>query len=101
MKFLELDHKFQHGIRANLIKEWGVFLFSKRGKILSETLESKFFKFMAGSSISGEIRTPIFSGVNYDFWRTKLRTIFVSHDLWSLIEDGDIVPLSTVVLTET
>ncbi|CAN6703120.1 unnamed protein product [Malus baccata var. baccata] len=43
---------------------------------------------MAGSSSSGEIRTPIFSGVNYDFWRTKLRTIFVSHDLWSLIEDG-------------
>ncbi|CAN6567330.1 unnamed protein product [Malus baccata var. baccata] len=56
---------------------------------------------MAGSSSSGEIRTPIFSGVNYDFWRTKLRTIFVSHDLWSLIEDGYVVPPSTVVLTET
>ncbi|XP_070673187.1 uncharacterized protein [Malus domestica] len=55
---------------------------------------------MAGSSSSGEIRTPIFSGVNYDFWRTKLKTIFVSHDLWSLIEDGYVVPLSTVVLTE-
>ncbi|KAM1349820.1 hypothetical protein EV1_003830 [Malus domestica] len=56
---------------------------------------------MAGSSSSGEIRTPIFSGVNYDFWRTKLRTIFVSHDLWSLIEDGYVVPPSNVVLTET
>ncbi|CAN6712937.1 unnamed protein product [Malus baccata var. baccata] len=55
---------------------------------------------MAGSSSSGEIRTPIFSGVNYDFWRTKLRTIFVSHDLWSMIEDGYVVPLSTVALTE-
>ncbi|CAN6562772.1 unnamed protein product [Malus baccata var. baccata] len=55
---------------------------------------------MAGSSSSGEIRTPIFSGENYDFWRTKLRTIFVSHDLWSLIEDGYVVPLSTVALTE-
>ncbi|CAN6695702.1 unnamed protein product [Malus baccata var. baccata] len=56
---------------------------------------------MAGSSSSDEIQTPIFSIVNYDFWRTKLRTIFVSHDLWSLIEDGYVVPLSTVVLTET
>nr|XP_028964703.1 uncharacterized protein LOC114827175 [Malus domestica] len=55
---------------------------------------------MAGSSSSGEIRTPIFSGENYDFWRTKLRTIFVSHDLWSLIEDGYVVPLSTVALTK-
>ncbi|XP_050136616.1 uncharacterized protein LOC126612250 [Malus sylvestris] len=55
---------------------------------------------MAGSSSSGEIRTPIFSGVNYDFWRTKLRTIFVSYDLWSLIEDGYVIPLSIVALTE-
>ncbi|CAN6572549.1 unnamed protein product [Malus baccata var. baccata] len=55
---------------------------------------------MAGSSNSGEIQTPIFSGDNYDFWRTKLRTIFVSHDLWSLIEDDYVVPLSTVALTK-
>ncbi|XP_068343980.1 uncharacterized protein [Pyrus communis] len=56
---------------------------------------------MAGSSSRGEIRTLIFSGVNYDLWRTKLRTIFVSHDLLSLIEDGYVVPLNTVVLTES
>ncbi|XP_070672240.1 uncharacterized protein [Malus domestica] len=55
---------------------------------------------MVGSSSSGEIRTPIFSGVNYEFWRTKLRTIFVSHDLWSLIEEGYVVPLSIVALIE-
>ena len=55
---------------------------------------------MASSSSSGEIRTPIFSGVNYDLWKTKLRIIFISHDLWSMVEDGYVVPLSTMALTE-
>ncbi|CAL8114293.1 unnamed protein product [Prunus armeniaca] len=42
---------------------------------------------MSGSGGS-EVRTPIFSGENYEFWRTKMMTIFKSHELWNLVEKG-------------
>ncbi|KAI5338827.1 hypothetical protein L3X38_018099 [Prunus dulcis] len=42
---------------------------------------------MAGSGGS-EVRTPIFSGENYEFWRIKMVTIFKSHGLWKLVEKG-------------
>ncbi|KAB2608123.1 retrovirus-related Pol polyprotein from transposon TNT 1-94 [Pyrus ussuriensis x Pyrus communis] len=42
---------------------------------------------MAGSG-SSEVRTPIFSGENYEFWRIKMMTIFKSHGLWRLVEKG-------------
>ncbi|KAI5338326.1 hypothetical protein L3X38_017597 [Prunus dulcis] len=35
-----------------------------------------------------EVRTPIFSGENYEFWRIKMVTIFKSLGLWSLVEKG-------------
>ncbi|KAM2526789.1 hypothetical protein TB1_024114 [Malus domestica] len=37
---------------------------------------------------SSEVRTPIFSGENYEFWRIKMVTIFKSHGLWKLVEKG-------------
>ncbi|KAI5310935.1 hypothetical protein L3X38_040740 [Prunus dulcis] len=42
---------------------------------------------MSGSGGS-EVRTPIFSGENYEFWRIKMMTIFKSHGLWNLVEKG-------------
>ncbi|KAI5314395.1 hypothetical protein L3X38_043571 [Prunus dulcis] len=42
---------------------------------------------MAGSGGS-EVRTPIFSGENYEFWRIKMVTIFKSHGLWKFVEKG-------------
>ncbi|KAI5348233.1 hypothetical protein L3X38_001120 [Prunus dulcis] len=42
---------------------------------------------MAGCR-STEVRTPIFSGENYDVWRIKMVTIFKSLGLWSLVEKG-------------
>ncbi|KAI5349042.1 hypothetical protein L3X38_001929 [Prunus dulcis] len=42
---------------------------------------------MAGSSMS-ELCAPIFNGSNYDFWRIKMCTIFKSHKLWDLVENG-------------
>ncbi|CAL9023446.1 unnamed protein product [Prunus brigantina] len=42
---------------------------------------------MAGSSM-GELRAPIFNGSNYDFWRIKMCTIFKSHKLWDMVENG-------------
>ncbi|CAL2244033.1 unnamed protein product [Prunus armeniaca] len=46
---------------------------------------------MAGSG-SSEVRTPIFSGENYEFWRIKMVTIFKSLGLWGLVEKG--IPVS-------
>ncbi|CAL2279391.1 unnamed protein product [Prunus armeniaca] len=42
---------------------------------------------MAGSG-SSEVRTPIFSGENYEFWRIRMTTIFKSHGLWKLVNKG-------------
>ncbi|CAL2265199.1 unnamed protein product [Prunus armeniaca] len=42
---------------------------------------------MAGSGM-GELRAPIFNDNNYDFWRIKMCTIFKSHKLWDMVEQG-------------
>ncbi|XP_020412742.1 uncharacterized protein LOC109947236 [Prunus persica] len=42
---------------------------------------------MAGSGM-GELRAPIFNGSNYDFWIIKMCTIFKSHKLWDIVENG-------------
>ncbi|CAN6570135.1 unnamed protein product [Malus baccata var. baccata] len=42
---------------------------------------------MSGSGGS-EVRTPVFSGENYEFWRIKMATIFKSLGLWNLVEKG-------------
>ena len=31
---------------------------------------------------------PIFDGINYKFWRVKMRTQFLSMDLWDTVLDG-------------
>ncbi|KAB2626386.1 retrovirus-related Pol polyprotein from transposon TNT 1-94 [Pyrus ussuriensis x Pyrus communis] len=48
---------------------------------------------MAGSG-SSEVRTLIFSGENYEFWRIKMMSIFKSHGLWRLVEKGVTIPES-------
>ncbi|CAL2248117.1 unnamed protein product [Prunus armeniaca] len=42
---------------------------------------------MAGFGM-GELRAPIFNGNNYDFWRIKMCTIFKSHKLRDMVEQG-------------
>ncbi|CAN6694238.1 unnamed protein product [Malus baccata var. baccata] len=42
---------------------------------------------MAGSG-GGELRAPIFTGENYEFWSIKMKTIFKSHGLWEFVEKG-------------
>ncbi|KAI5314113.1 hypothetical protein L3X38_043289 [Prunus dulcis] len=48
---------------------------------------------MAGSGTL-EVRTPIFSGENYEFWKIKMVTIFKSYGLWNLVEKG--IPVSNL-----
>ncbi|CAL9003966.1 unnamed protein product, partial [Prunus brigantina] len=43
---------------------------------------------MAGSGRGNELRAPIFSGDNYEFWKIRMRTIFKSHGIWDLVEKG-------------
>ncbi|KAL7258403.1 hypothetical protein ACSBR1_004517 [Camellia fascicularis] len=31
---------------------------------------------------------PIFYGTNYKFWSVKMRTLFLSMDLWDTVENG-------------
>ena len=38
------------------------------------------------------MRTPVFSGENYEFWRIKLVTIFKSFGLWNLVDKGITTP---------
>ncbi|CAL9005649.1 unnamed protein product, partial [Prunus brigantina] len=41
-----------------------------------------------------EVRTPIFSSENYEYWRIKMITIFKSYGLWTLVEKGITIPES-------
>ena len=52
------------------------------------------------SSSSGDLRTPIFVGENFDFWRIKMRIILKSYELWNLVEEGFTVPENMAALTE-
>nr|XP_028954970.1 uncharacterized protein LOC114823715 [Malus domestica] len=46
---------------------------------------------MAGSG-GGELRASIFNGENFDFWQIRMKTIFRSHELWSIVEMGYLPP---------
>ena len=41
-----------------------------------------------GSSVSvSQQLIPIFKGDNYQFWSIKMKTLFLSYDLWDLVEN--------------
>ena len=45
-------------------------------------------KIMMNNIDSQHLRCPQFDGGNYDFWCVKMKTIFLSFDLWDYVEDG-------------
>lgn len=51
------------------------------------------------ASNTGSVQTPIFDGENFDFWIVKMKTIFISLDLWSFVEEGYEVPENQETLT--
>ncbi|KAB2603633.1 hypothetical protein D8674_004638 [Pyrus ussuriensis x Pyrus communis] len=55
---------------------------------MEESIESN----MAGSG-GGELRAPVFNGENFDFWQLKMKTIFRSHELWDMVENGYETPV--------
>ena len=43
----------------------------------------------ANTSMSiGNTQLPQFNGMSYDHWAITVRAMFVSQDLWELVEDG-------------
>ncbi|TXG74282.1 hypothetical protein EZV62_002861 [Acer yangbiense] len=36
--------------------------------------------------------TPIFEGDSYDYWSIQMKTLFMSHDLWEIVEKGYTAP---------
>ena len=43
---------------------------------------------VGSSSAGGDLRTPQFNGINYEFWAGKMETILIAFDLWDVIEVG-------------
>ena len=45
---------------------------------------------MASTSVTpnSSQNVPIFTSVSYQFWRIKMKTLFVSYDLWDLVDSG-------------
>ena len=41
---------------------------------------------------------PIFDDESYDFWSIQMKTLFISQELWELVENGYDVPESTTAL---
>ncbi|TQD93427.1 hypothetical protein C1H46_020946 [Malus baccata] len=37
---------------------------------------------------NGEVKAPVFGEENYEFWSIKMKTIFKSHGLWELVDEG-------------
>ncbi|XP_059650473.1 uncharacterized protein LOC132296279 [Cornus florida] len=46
-----------------------------------------------------QLALPIFYGENYDFWYVKMKTIFLSYDLWDYVADEYDEPEDTTTLT--
>ncbi|KAI5323652.1 hypothetical protein L3X38_032724 [Prunus dulcis] len=44
----------------------------------------------SNSSTIGNIQNlmPIFYGENYEYWSVQMKTLFISQDLWDIVEDG-------------
>ena len=40
------------------------------------------------TQIQQQSYVPLFEGENYDFWCVRMRTLFISLDLWDLLEEG-------------
>nr|XP_011470671.1 PREDICTED: uncharacterized protein LOC105353321 [Fragaria vesca subsp. vesca] len=47
---------------------------------------------MTTAENGSEVRVPIFSGENFDFWIIKMETVFISRDLLSYVNEGYVVP---------
>ena len=43
---------------------------------------------------------PLFEGENYDFWCMKMKTLFMSQDVWDLVENGFDEPENVITLTQ-
>ena len=41
---------------------------------------------------------PIFEGENYGYWHVQMKTLFISQDLWEIVEDAFLEPESPEVL---
>ena len=39
-----------------------------------------------------QIPIPIFSGENYEYWATKMRTYFMSQGLWDIVQTRYTIP---------
>jgi hypothetical protein len=46
------------------------------------------------------VQVPVFLGENYDFWCIKMKSLFVSINLWDMVESGYQTPESISSLTE-
>lgn len=46
---------------------------------------------MAGSG--AELQALVFNVVNYKFWCIWMKTFFLSHNMWSSVENGNELPL--------
>nr|XP_011459732.1 PREDICTED: uncharacterized protein LOC105350068 [Fragaria vesca subsp. vesca] len=42
----------------------------------------------SSTSHQNSLPLPIFSGENYDFWSIKMKTYFMSQDLWDIVDKG-------------
>ncbi|KAF8393997.1 hypothetical protein HHK36_020199 [Tetracentron sinense] len=42
---------------------------------------------------------PIFDGENYDIWCVKMKTLFLSYDIWEFVEEGYEEPENVEILS--
>jgi len=43
---------------------------------------------MANNMNISQPQIPVFQGENFGFWSIKMKTLFLSQDLWDFVENG-------------
>ena len=54
---------------------------------------------MASIKNNDQIPIPVFSGENYQYWATKMKTYFMYQSLWDIVEKGYTIPEDMSSLT--
>ena len=75
-----LQHIF--GIKARIGQSW-----DSTQVLHSEKKMATVNGISSSVSVSQQL-IPIFNGDNYQFWSIKMKTLFLSYDLWDLVENG-------------
>nr|GMD14998.1 polyadenylate-binding protein 8-like [Ipomoea batatas] len=71
-------------------EHFGVFNREAKGEAETRLVE------VAAENQSADVGIPLFNGIGYDIWSSMMKSLFLSQDLWDMVEGGYIEEEQTV-----